>query len=480
MVPVDIKKYYSDVEIISQGTWCAVQRPAMLKTDSPAFARYAEMFYRAQREVLGESSFYATDPFHEGGITADMSPRTISRIVLSEMLNANESAVWIIRSWQSNPSFELLAGLADVKNGKEHALILDLYAEKQPNYCDGKPEPPKHGYSPEFDGTPWVYCMLNNFGGRLGLHGHLDNMVKGIPKVLNECKNFAGIGMTCEAGENNPVLYDFLFESVWQENAEVTAYPYDIDKWTEQYTERQYGGKSEKANAAWKILLNTVYKSECNMLGRGAPESIVNEWPDIGLVSASTWGNSLLGYSSEELAVAEKLLSEDEEFLSESDGYKYDLVSIRQQILPNNALKCYNSLSKAYNEKNICDFKKYASDFLSIADEMNTVTAENKYYSFSRYRDSVEELTNNKDDFTKRIYGMSAKMLITTFGSYLMSECGLHDYSNRQWSGLIDSFYKPRWEMFFEKCLKELSDIPTEKTDWFEWEWNKVRNGLFE
>lgn len=111
---------------------------------------------------------------------------------------------------------------------------------------------------------------------------------------------------------------------------------------------------------------------------------------------------------------------------------------------------------------------------------MNAVTAENKYYSFSRYRDSVEKLTNNKDDFTKRIYGMSAKMLITTFGSYLMSECGLHDYSNRQWSGLIDSFYKPRWEMFFEKCLKELSDIFTEKIDWFEWKWNKVRNGLFE
>ena len=75
MVPVDIKKYGSDVEIISQGTWCAVQRPAMLKTDSPAFARHAEMFYRAQREVLGEASFYATDPFHEGGITAGMSPR---------------------------------------------------------------------------------------------------------------------------------------------------------------------------------------------------------------------------------------------------------------------------------------------------------------------------------------------------------------------------------------------------------------------
>ena len=476
MVPVDIQKYDPAAEIIPQGTWCAVQRPAMLKTDSRSFKKYAELFYNAQREVLGDAIYYATDPFHEGGVTGGMSPKKISAVVLSEMLRANERSVWIIQSWQSNPTSELLAGISDVENGKEHALILDLYAEKSPNYNDGKPGNPNHGYSSEFDGTPWVYCMLNNFGGRLGLHGHLDNMVTGIPKVLNECSHFCGIGMTCEASENNPVLYDFLFESVWQLSAEDSAVPVNIENWIEQYAERRYGRKSNSANRAWKILLNTVYKAEKNMLGQGAPECIVNARPGFGLKSASTWGNSLIGYNSELLERAEMLLSEDYDLLSDSDGYNYDLVSVRQQVLSNKALDCYNNISKAYEEKNISDFKKFSKDFLNLADEMNAVTGKNKYYSFKRYSEFVKALADGKDDFTKRVYGMSAKMLITTFGAYIMSESGLHDYSNRQWSGLIRDFYKPRWEMFFEKCLKELSGIPAKEINWFEWEWDKVRN----
>lgn len=153
--------------------------------------------------------------------------------------------------------------------------------------------------------------MLNNFGGRLGLHGHLDNMVSGIPKVLNECEYFSGIGITCEASENNPVLYDFLFESVWQENAEEKAEPINIDRWIKEYAERRYGGQSDAADKAWKIMLDTVYKAECNMIGQGAPECMVDARPKLGLKSASTWGNALLGYSAELLERAEELLSED-------------------------------------------------------------------------------------------------------------------------------------------------------------------------
>ena len=185
MVPTDIKKYDPEAEIIPQGTWGGMQRPAMLKTDTETFSRYAQMFYKAQKEVFGDAMYFAADPFHEGGVTGGMSPRMISATVLKEMLKANPNAVWVIQSWEQKPSSELLAGLSDVENGKKHAVILDLYAEKKPNYRNGKPGNKRHGYSPEFDGTPWVYCMLNNFGGRLGLHGHLDNMVNGIPKVMN-------------------------------------------------------------------------------------------------------------------------------------------------------------------------------------------------------------------------------------------------------------------------------------------------------
>jgi alpha-N-acetylglucosaminidase len=36
-------------------------------------------------------------------------------------------------------------------------------------------------------------------------------------------------------------------------------------------------------------------------------------------------------------------------------------------------------------------------------------------------------------------------MIITLWGD----QQGLHDYSNRQWAGLIKGFYKLRWEQFF-------------------------------
>ena len=135
------------------------------------------------------------------------------------MITADKNAVWIIQSWQGNPTTALLNGLDRVEKGTDHALILDLYAEKDPHYDEGRPGAEAYGDEEEFDKTPWLFCMLNNFGGRLGLHGHLDNLANNIPKVFNETKYIAGIGITPEASVNNPVLYDFLFETIWQDDA---------------------------------------------------------------------------------------------------------------------------------------------------------------------------------------------------------------------------------------------------------------------
>lgn len=84
----------------------------------------------------------------------------------------------------------------------------------------------------------------------------------------------------------------------------------------------------------------------------------------------------------------------------------------------------------------------------------------------------------NADDFTKKLYEINAKSLITTWGSYKQCETGgLRDYSNRQWSGLVGDFYKPRWERWITNRINELEGKPyEEKTDWFSWEWRWVRN----
>ena len=69
MVPNSITEKDASVEIIAQGLWNGMQRPAMLKTNTETYQEYAKMFYQAQEEVYGKvSNYYATDPFHEGSL----------------------------------------------------------------------------------------------------------------------------------------------------------------------------------------------------------------------------------------------------------------------------------------------------------------------------------------------------------------------------------------------------------------------------
>lgn len=477
MLPNDIGRYDYDIEIIEQGTWCGFLRPAMIKTTSDSFKTFAQKFYRAQKEVYGNvSNYYATDPFHEGGNTGEVSAREISHIVLSSMIQADPNAVWVIQSWQGNPTSELLAGLEEVSDGKKHALILDLYAEKTPHYGEGASGNKAYGYCREFNGTPWVFCMLNNFGGRLGMHGHLDNLADNIPVAFNQCSHIAGIGIAPEASANNPVLYDFLFETIWQENAEQPLSAIPLNHWLAQYAERRYGAQSAAAAKAWELLKETVYKAEWNNLGQGAPECVVNARPALKIRAASAWGNAIVSYDTEALKRAKELLLADYERLKESAGYRYDITTIQQQVLSNEAFQCHRKMSHAFQKHQIEEFDIYARQFLQILDEMEKVTGSNEYYRLDRWVRQAETLAKNSDDFSRKLYVWNAKILITTWGSYEQSEKGrLHDYSNRQWSGLIKSFYKPRWERWIEERKRELEGEDFEESiNWFEWEWNWV------
>lgn len=477
IIPVDIKEHDENAVVIPQGTWCSFTRPFMLKTTEPIFRQYAERFYKAQKEVYGTySNFFATDPFHEGGNTSDMSLRNISKEILDAMLESNKNAIWIIQSWQQNPTSELLAGLNDIEDGKNHALILDLYAEKDPNYTKGGKEQYAFGYSKEFDHTPWIFCMLNNFGGRLGLHGHLDNLADRIPEIYNTCDSITGIGITPEASVNNPVLYDFIFESIWRDNADEKMEIIDLNNWLSEYSIRRYGKESDAAIKAWQILKNTVYKSEFNNIGQGAPECVLNARPSLKLNAASTWGNAIISYNKKDLEEAAKLLLKDYEMLKKSDGYIYDVVTILQQVLSNKVQDCYNEMISAFNEKNVDMFNKKSKEFLNMADKMETVTGSTSYYMLGRWVEQAKTLADKTDDFSKKIYEFNAKAIVTTWGAYNQAEIGqLHDYSNRQWSGLINNFYKPRWERWILERKAELNgENFKEKINWFEWEWEWV------
>ncbi len=477
MIPTDIQEYDKNIDIIPQGTWASFQRPHMIRTTSESYVKYAKLFYESQREVYGDNScYFATDPFHEGGKTADMLPREISSVILKEMMNYRKDAVWIIQAWEGNPRSELLEGLADVENGKEHALILDLYAEKLPRYSEGEPNKVSYGYDKEFNFTPWVFCMLNNFGGRLGLHGHLDNLEENLPEAFNNCKCIKGIGITPEASGNNPVLYDYFFESIWQESSEKFE-KNNLDEWIGKYIQRRYGAKNDNLLKAWMILKNTVYKAEFNQLGQGAPECIANARPDFGIKAASAWGNAVISYDKKLLEEAAGYFLGEYEALKNSECFMYDLITVFQQVLSNRAQDCYEEIERAYNRKDRNGFAQKAERFLNIVDSMEKLTSGSEFYDFEKWVSSAKALAPIADDFSQRLYEINAKALVTTWGAYNQSEAGsLHDYSNRQWSQLFGTFYKKRWELWLKQRADELEGKESSEFNWFEWEWSWVRN----
>ena len=68
----------------------------------------------------------------------------------------------------------------------------------------------------------------------------------------------------------------------------------------------------------------------------------------------------------------------------------------------------------------------------------------------------------------------NARTLISVWGPEKAAEAGrLHDYSSRQWGGMLNDFYLARWEMFFN-ALEEGKTITSQ--EWFKWEENWTRS----
>lgn len=476
MVPVDVQsKAKGDYaltsnDVIPQGIWCSFQRPYMLRTTTAAYDKYAKLFYACQKNVYGDvTHYYATDPFHEGGNTGGMSTSDVSSEVLNSMLEFDKDAVWVIQAWQGNPSAGLINGLS---GRKEHALVLDLYAEKDTHWNDNN-----YSGGKEFQKTPWVYCMLNNFGGRMGLHGHMDNIVSGVVDAANNSEMLTGIGITPEGSQNNPVLYDLLFETVWCDDATKPLTEINTDQWLKDYVTRRYGAESESACEAMKILENTVYKASLNMLGQGAPESYINARPSESIGAASTWGNAVISYNMEDLEDAAELLMEDYDILKNSGAYLYDLADVLKQVLSNSSQKYHAAMVSAYRAGNLEEFTEASDQFLGLIDKVEEVLGTRTEFLFGTWVEQAKVLADGDDDFTRDLYELNAKSLVTTWASYPQAESGgLKDYSNRQWAGLTKDFYKQRWTMWINQKKAELKGESTQSINWFAFEWAFARS----
>lgn len=61
-----------------------------------------------------------------------------------------------------------------------------------------------------------------------------------------------------------------------------------------------------------------------------------------------------------------------------------------------------------------------------------------------------------KTEEERLYYIQNVKLLVTNWGDNENTQMSLHDYSWREWHGLIKDYYYPRWDMFYTYALSLL------------------------
>ncbi|MBT9899022.1 alpha-N-acetylglucosaminidase [Bacteroides thetaiotaomicron] len=443
MVPRNIGEKLG-YQIADPGKWCGFPRPAFLSTEDEHFDSFAAMYYEELEKLYGKAKYYSMDPFHEGGNTEGVDLAKAGTSIMSAMKKANPEAVWVMQAWQANPREAMVSTL-----DSGDLLVLDLYSEKLPQWGD----PESMWYREKgFGKHDWLYCMLLNFGGNVGLHGRMEQLVNG---YYNACahvngKTLRGVGATPEGIENNPVMFELLYELPWREER------FSPDEWLQAYLKARYGNDlSPEVAEAWRALEHTVYNAPKNYQGEGTVESLLCARPGFHLDRTSTWGYAKLFYSPDSTAKAARLLLSVADQYKGNNNFEYDLVDVVRQSLADKGNVLLEEISQSYDRKDRDSFGKQTQQFLELILAQDSLLSTRKEFSASSWLNAARSLGTTEEE--KKLYEWNASALITVWGdSIAANQGGLHDYSHREWSGILKDLYYQRWKTFFEQKQREL------------------------
>lgn len=457
MVPSDIAKKVRDIPTIEQGLWNGLPRPLMIDPASVSYVKYATLFYECQKEVFGDiTKFFAGDICHEGGSLKGTNEKDVYMNFVGALTKFRRDAVVIMQGWGENPTKAFIKYSKPFRD--EHVLMLDLFAESRPK---------SEGRSAPLSKFNYLYGMLNSFGGRMGIHGNIDVLPEKIRRSSKN-SNFKGIALTAESNTSDPAVVDLFFSTVWEDIK-------DTNEWLKSFAERRYGARNENIEKSLEIQLKTALSDKYYNLGEGAPENLLCGRPEGRYDKVSSWGNTKFGYNVKEFEDAAKLFLADYDKFKDNECYVYDAVNILRQVISNKIYGIILNMESEYKSKDYFAFLENGKKLLSLADTLDKILLNHKDFTLGEYLGKVEQYANKLDDFTKELYLINAKALITTWYSRpAANPGGLHDYSNRQWGDLVSQFYKVRWEKFIEFVQEEMDGKKPQPIDWFKLEWDWV------
>ena len=432
-------KENSGVNVINGGYWSKIKGPDRLDFNNNNLEFISSVYYEKQRELLGKSKYFAGDLFHEGANLYGYDAGELSNRVLSLLKNnTGEDSVWIIQSWAHNPSSESIENL-----NKDNILILDLHSQLNTRWKGIS----KFNYmswdNKEFDNSNWIFGILNNFGGRNGLYGHSNHLLRQFYDAKYNSDYLSGIANTSEGVGFNNFIDELSTELIFSDEV-------NMDEFVKRYLKNRYGKSDRDLLVAFNILLDTVYNPVTDIYHEGASESVINARPSLEINSASKWGTIHKNYDSRKLErVIEIYISKYDEF-KDNEGYIIDLIDIASEVIINLASEYYQIIQEYYNNGNIKYLQLISKKFLNLILLQANILSYNDKKSLQKIINKLDAL--DYDDYFKDTLKYNKKMILTTWYDKLVSEDGgLRDYANTDFYDIVGTLYYNRWKRFFDE-----------------------------
>jgi len=460
-VPASFKKFFPEANLKQTNWGNDFEDTYILDANDPLFAEIGKKFLETQSRIYGTDHLYSADTFNENEPPSN-DPEYLSALsskVFEGMKSADSKAIWVMQGWLFYSHREFwkapqIKGLLDAVPN-DRMIILDLATEIEPIWKRTE----------SFYGKQWIWNMLHNFGGNISLFGRIETVATEPAKVLADPNSgkMAGIGLTMEGIEQNPVLYELMTDNTWRDT------PIDLNDWLKKYIRNRYGIQTDNLIEAWSVLVKTVYNGKEI---RDGAESIIVARPTFE--GYRRWARTKLNYAPEDLLPAWDLFIKSIPECDTYDGFQYDLVDLTRQVLANYALPLQQEFVRAYQNNDRVAFEKYSSEFIELIEDMDRLLATRHDFLLGPWIADARAWGTSENE--KAVYEQNARDLITLWGD---AGNRLHEYGNRQWSGVFTDFYKPRWEHFFKDVKSNWGQFDQQAFDdkikTWEWEWVNSR-----
>ncbi len=440
MMPHDAKERLN-LNVTDGGLWNGYQRPANLLPTDPRFNEIATLYYQELTRLYGKSDYYSMDPFHESNDDASIDYAEAGRQLMRAMKAVNPKAVWVVQGWTENPRPQMVD---DMKAGD--LLVLDLFSECRPMFGAPSIWQRKEGYKQH----PWLFCLLENFGANVGLHGRMDQLLANFHLASSQfAEHLKGIGFTMEGSENNPIMFELMSELPWRQGQ------VKKEDWVKAYVKARYGADHPAVQQAWQILANSIYNCPVGNNQQGPHESIFCGRPTLNNFQASSWSKMRNYYDPDDTRKAAQLMASVATEYKGNNNFEYDLVDIVRQALADQARIQYHRVIAAYKAFSRKQFDKEAKRFMDMLHLQDRLLGTRSEFRLGHWIEAARQCGSNSEE--SNLYEWNARVQITTWGNRTCAdEGGLRDYAHKEWQGLLSDFYAKRWEAYFKALAEQM------------------------